>query len=226
MYKLAIFDFDGTLVDSAPGIIDVMYQVAREYEFSMEITEQWKDLIGVPLPHQVEIILPGHHSEYHKEIADRYRQIYDANSVTLCPPFPSLFKMLDSLKLARITTTIASSKRRDIVEPVLHHHQIRNFFDLVIGAQDVSQHKPHPESVHNTLEKLNILPEEAVVIGDSRYDLEMARNAGVDAIGVTTGIHSREVLLESKPISVVDNLDQVLEIILRGRQKQASQQVA
>ena len=221
MYKLAIFDFDGTLVDSAPGIVDVMLQVVQEYGFSMELMEQWKDLIGVPLPHQVEIILPGFTSEYHQQIADRYRQIYDCNLVALCPPFPSLFKILDSLNKNRITTTIASSKRRDIVEPILHHHKIRNFFPLVIGAQDVAKHKPDPESVLNTLAKFNILPEETVVIGDSRYDLEMARNAGVDAIGVTTGIHTREVLLESKPVSVVDNLDQVLEIILRGRQQVA-----
>jgi phosphoglycolate phosphatase len=90
---------------------------------------------------------------------------------------------------------------------------------MIVGAADVTHHKPHPESVHITMEKLGAKPEEVVVIGDSTFDLDMARNAGVDAIGVTTGIHTRELLKKSNPRHIVDGLYEVTPLILNGRMR-------
>ena len=217
MYKLAIFDFDGTLVDSAPGIVDVMRQCIEEYKLPQSVLEEWQVLIGVPLMRQMEIIFPEKPEEYWLEVATRYREIYDAKTIELCPLFPGLTRMLDSLQKAQIKISIATSKRRPLVEVVLKHHDLMKYFDLLVGAQDVSNHKPHPESVHITLEKLKIEASDAVVIGDSTYDLDMARNAGVDAIGVTTGVHNEVVLSKSEPKHIVGDLDDVLKIILNGR---------
>ena len=194
MYKLAIFDFDGTLVDSAPGIVEVMGQCIEEFNLPAAVLEEWRVLIGVPLMRQMEIIFPDRSEEYWLEVATRYREIYDAKTIELCPLFPNLTKMLDALQKAQIKISIATSKRRPLVEVVLKHHDLMKYFDLLVGAQDVSNHKPHPESVHITLERLQVLASDAVVIGDSSYDLDMARNAGVDAIGVTTGVHNEVVL--------------------------------
>lgn len=217
LYKLAIFDFDGTLVDSAPGIVDVMEQVVGEYELDAHILDQWRNLIGVPLPNQMEVIFPSHGPDFHLEVADRYRAIYDAQAVAICPLFPGLVNMLDRLNDCGIDITIATSKRRHLVEEVLQFHNLSGYFKLIVGAQDVTHHKPHPESVTYTMTKLSGKPEETVVIGDSIYDLDMARNAGVDAIGVTTGIHTRELLERCQPRHVVDGLDEVLPIILNGK---------
>ena len=85
----------------------------------------------------------------------------------------------------------------------------------------VSNHKPHPESVAITMEGLGHIADETVVIGDSVYDLEMANNARVDAIGVTTGIHDKDHLASKNPVSVVDSLEDVLEVILTGRHSQS-----
>ncbi len=217
MYKLAIFDFDGTLVDSAPGIIDVMRQVIEEYELHEDILTKWQDLVGVPLGRQMEIIFPNHSEEFWSEVADRYRAIYDGKTIEICPLFPDLLPMLNSLKDAGIKISIASSKRRPLIEVVLEHHKLSPFFELVVGATDITHHKPHPESVHHTIKLLGVQYADTVVIGDSIYDLEMARNAGVDAIGVTTGIHSREILITARPLYIVDSLDEVTRIILNGR---------
>lgn len=219
MYKLAIFDFDGTLVDSAPGIIDVMEQVVCEYEFTETVLTEWRQLIGVPLPRQMEIIFPDRTEAFHDTIANRYRAIYDTKAIEICPPFPGLLNMLARLKEADVQMTIASSKRRNLIETVLDHHRISDYFSLLVGAQDVSNHKPHPESVHHTVDKLGVLPANVVVIGDSSFDLEMARNARVDGIGVTTGIHTREILAQADPLHIVDGLEAVLPLILNGRMK-------
>jgi len=217
LYKLAIFDFDGTLVDSAPGIVDVMRQCVDEYTLPHTVLEEWRVLIGVPLMRQMEIVFPDSPEEYWLEVATRYREIYDAKTIELCPLFPGLTKMLDALQKAEIKISIATSKRRPLVEVVLKHHDLMKYFDLLVGAQDVSNHKPHPESVHITLDRLNVAPDDAVVIGDSTYDLDMARNAGVDAIGVTTGVHSEVILSKSEPKHIVAGLEDVLKIILNGR---------
>lgn len=217
MYKLAIFDFDGTLVDSTPGIVDVMKIVVEEYGFSPKTMEEWQHLVGVPLPKQMEIILPKEKESFHLEVANRYREIYDTMAIEICPPFPHLLPMLETLAEKGITVTIASSKRRNLVEIVLDHHQISAHFKMVVGAQDVTNHKPHPESVHQTVEKLGIELAETIVIGDSIFDLDMARNAGADAIGVTSGIHSREILAQSEPLHIVDGLEEVTRIILSGK---------
>lgn len=216
MYKLAIFDFDGTLVDSAPGIVDVMRECCVEYKFSSKTLELWSHLIGVPLVRQVEILFPDHPHEFHEEVAARYRVIYDTKAIEICPLFKGLEEMLRELKKAEILISIASSKRRHLIDLVVEYHSLAKYFSLIVGAEEVTKHKPDPESVFYTLEKLNTKVEEAVVIGDSSFDLDMARNAGVDAIGVTTGIHTREYLAKSEPKHIVDKLTDVTALILNG----------
>jgi len=216
LYRLAIFDFDGTLVDSAPGIVEVMRMCVEEYKLPMRIYNEWQMLIGVPLMRQMEIIFPDHAEEFWLEVATRYRAIYDVKAIEYCPLFPSLIDTLKSLKEADVKITIASSKRRHLVEAVLNHHELSHYFSLIVGAQDVANHKPHPESVHLTLQQMAIAKDDAIVIGDSTYDLDMAHSAGVDAIGVTTGIHTKEVLAGSSPKHIVAALYEVLPIILNG----------
>lgn len=216
MYKLAIFDFDGTLVDSTPGIVEVMREVVAEYNFSEETLELWSHLVGVPLLRQTEILFPDHKPEFHQEVTNRYRDIYDKKALEICPPFAGLEEMLRELKKAEILITIASSKRRHLIDNVLDHLALAGYFSMVVGASEVTKHKPDPESVHITVEKLGINPADAVVIGDSSFDLDMARNAGVDAIGVTTGIHTREHLSKSEPKHIVSGLQEVTPLILAG----------
>jgi len=194
-----------------------MRDIVGHYDLPNDTFQAWRDLIGVPLMKQMEIIFPTRDEEFHLKVANHYRAIYDTRVLEICPPFPGLTNMLAQLEEAKVRMTIASSKRRNIIEPVLEHHKISWYFDVVVGQTDVSNHKPHPESVHFIVNKLDIPHHEVVVIGDSSYDLQMARNAGVDAIGVTTGIHTREILAQSEPLHIVDGLDQVLPLILNGR---------
>jgi phosphoglycolate phosphatase len=219
LYKLAIFDFDGTLVDSTPGIVDVMKDVVVERGYSQEILDKWSLLVGVPLLKQMEILFPEQDAAFHEELANLYRHKYDNRVIEICPLFPGLTDMLEELHANNVFVTIATSKRRHLVEEVLDHHGLTRYFSMIVGAQDVSHHKPHPESVHLTTHSLKIDGSDAVVIGDSSFDLDMARNAGVDAIGVTTGVHTRELLEKSGPRHIVSGLHEVTPIILNGRRK-------
>ena len=155
MYKLAIFDFDGTLVDSTPGIVDVMKIVIDEYKFEPKMLDEWSLLVGVPLPKQMEIILPDRDADFHLEVANRYRAIYDTMAVEICPPFADMMPMLETLQSEGVTITIATSKRRNLVEVVLDHHKITDMFKMVVGAQDVQSQATsgvctpdHPKARH------------------------------------------------------------------------------
>ena len=145
MYKLAIFDFDGTLVDSAPGIVAVMRQVVEEYRFPHTILEEWKNLVGVPLMRQCEIIFPDRSEEFWLEVATRYRAIYDTQAIEICPLFPTLKQMLERLKQEQIKITIASSKRRYLISSVLDHHNPLVTLDQLLNdaKADVAQPADH-----------------------------------------------------------------------------------
>ena len=217
MYKLAIFDFDGTLVDSAPGIINVMKQVISEFGLPKATLEEWQHLVGIPLAKQMEVIFPDRDEQFRHRVLDRYRSIYDVKAVEICPPFPGLRPTLEGLRSSGVRSSIVSSKRRHLVDQVINHHGLANYFSLVIGAQEVANHKPHPEAVHINLKHHSLKSDDVIVIGDSTYDLDMARNAGVASIGVATGIHGKDVLKTSHPKCIVDRLEDVLPIILDGR---------
>jgi phosphoglycolate phosphatase len=214
--KLVIFDFDGTLVDSVPGIVKTMTAVGRKMNFPASIIDEWKDLIGLPIVRQMEIILPERDAAFHMEVVDCYRTIYDAEAVELCPLFPGVLEALKTIRDRGIMLSIATSKRHILVEAVLKSYNIDSWFELILGADDVKNHKPHPETVLTTLKKLSINPAEAVVVGDSTFDLQMAEEAGVDGIGVTTGTQTRDVLVVCKTISIVSHLSEIVPIILNA----------
>ena len=216
MYKLAIFDFDGTLVNSTPGIIDTMRLVKDFYGFDDIFVERWSHMIGISLRDQTRMLLPDEKPEFQLEVAEKYREFYNLNFLELCPPFEDLEHMLFELNSKDIKVTIASSKKSYLIEEVLAHLKMESSFKMVIGHDRVLNHKPHPESVSVTMKGLGHVEAETVVIGDSIYDLEMAKNAGVDAIGVVTGIHDRDHLAKAQPVSVVNSLKEVLEVILKG----------
>jgi phosphoglycolate phosphatase len=194
-----------------------MQAVLQKYGLPAHLINDWKNLIGVPLMRQMEIIFPDKDAGYHLELVTCYREMHDSKIIELCPLFEDLTEVLSRLKEDGVLLAIASSKRTAAVEIVLNYHDLSKYFSIVIGANDVANHKPHPESVLKILDILAIPNEQAVVIGDSSYDLDMARNAEVAAIGVTTGVHTAAVLALSNPLHIISRLNEVLQIIAQPR---------
>jgi HAD superfamily hydrolase (TIGR01549 family) len=202
-----------------------MRSVVEEFSFAPSVLEEWRHLIGVPLITQMEIILPNGDQAFHNQVIERYRTIYDACLLERTPLFPEALQTLEKLKQSGVKMAIVSSKRSVQVDRVLTHLKCSSYFDLVLGSQDVDHHKPHPQGVHLTLERLSADKKEAVVVGDSLYDLDMAHNAGVDAIAVTTGVHTRETLSTANPRFMVDRLSAILPIILNNESAVPAQAV-
>ena len=145
--------------------------------------------------------------------AAAYRRIFEENRKTLSPPvFPGVKETLRTLAERGHILTIASSRHAAGVIAFLEDFGIRDIFEYVLGAGDVEKAKPDPAPVLKTLEALDILPENALVIGDMPFDIMMGKGAGTSACGVTYGNSSRRELCESGADFVIDSFDELLAI--------------
>jgi len=213
MYKVFIFDFDGTVGDSTACIIASYRATFAKHKLAAPSSEMIVSTMGLVLPEVLRILLPGQSDELYESLAKGYRSAY----LGLLPANTRLYEGMDNL-LHSLTTrgaicTIATSKITTVAELSCEHLGIRQYFKLIVGSDKVEQHKPHPDTVLYTLKQLNISTGEAVVIGDSTFDLEMAHAAGVACIGVSWGAHGGEELLTAKPLAVVDRPSELLEYI-------------
>ncbi|MEN9203104.1 MAG: HAD family hydrolase [Thermostichus sp. DG_1_6_bins_120] len=191
--KLLIFDFDGTLVNSEPGILEAIRHTVTALDLPPEAVESWREMIGIPLERQLSVLLPQHAQHRIPEGVEIYRRYYEDIRPQHSEPFPGILELLASLA-GRIPLAIASSKQRESILPVLDQWGYRDLFEPIVSPAEVIHPKPHPDSVERILAYYNLAPAYTVLIGDTEYDMEMARRAGVGAWGVGWGIHPLERL--------------------------------
>jgi pyrophosphatase PpaX len=190
-----LFDLDGTLADTIELIIFCFRETLRILELPPRSDAQILSEIGRPLHLQARDIDP----ERAEEIFTLYQRLYAQHHDELVREFPGIRGSLAELVRRGYRLGVVTSKRSSSAGPDLEHFRLETFFEVVITADDTSQHKPHPEPVLEALRRLGGSPVEATFIGDSPYDLRCAHAAGVLAGAVAWGPFSREVLQAEKP---------------------------
>jgi len=115
-----------------------------------------------------------------------------------------------------LKTAVASSNPRKLIIRVLDLTGLLNYVDVVIGAEDVKRGKPHPYIIEEAVKRLGVKPFEAIYVGDTIYDVEAGKAAGVFTVAVLTGAASREKLENSRPDMIVENLKYLLEALSRS----------
>ena len=213
MIKLIILDFDGTLADTRGLIVKTMQQTLDALGLESRTDEQCAAMIGLPLKQAFTDLLPME-DEMGDRCAETYRRLFNENNaVYTVPAFPNVLETLHQLHEQGYTLTIASSRsHRSLMEFVEDMH-LDEVIPYVLGADDVKQAKPHPEPVLKTLETFGCKPEDAWVVGDTWYDIEMGRRAGVRTCGVTYGNGSREELIRAGADVLVDDFGELLNKI-------------
>ena len=212
--KLIILDFDGTLADTRGLIVQTMQQTIASLGLEPRTDEQCASMIGLPLKQAFTDLIPmtdamGEHC------VDTYRQIFNENNAAYTiPAFPNVLETLRLLSQKGYTLTIASSRsHRSLMEFVVNM-DLQEVLSYVLGADDVTQAKPNPEPVLKTLEKYGCTPDEVLVVGDTWYDIEMGRRAGVRTCGVTYGNGTREELLNAGADFLIDDFEELKSIIV------------
>ena len=211
--KLIILDFDGTLADTRGLIVKTMQQTLDALGLESRTDEQCAAMIGLPLKQAFTNLLPME-DEMGDRCAETYRRLFNENNaVYTVPAFPNVLETLHQLHEQGYTLTIASSRsHRSLMEFVEDMH-LDEVIPYVLGADDVKQAKPHPEPVLKTLETFGCKPEDTWVVGDTWYDIEMGRRAGVRTCGVTYGNGSREELIRAGADVLVDDFGELLNKI-------------
>lgn len=214
MVRLVIFDFDGTLGDTRQNIIITLQRTMRIMGLEVRDEATCAATIGLTLEDSFLKMYPDMSREDARKTVDVYRDIFYRSIEELQPElFPGVSDVVKKLHSKGIILSVASSRTSPSLLLFLRNMGIADYFSLVLGADNVEYHKPHPEAVERTLRELGVDAEEAIVVGDMPLDVEMAHRAGVVAVGVSYGNASREELVESSADYVIDNILPLIDIV-------------
>ena len=209
--KIAILDFDGTLGDTTAVIIRTMQATISELGLPARTDEECAAMIGLRLIEIPPVLFPE--CDLEGELyASTYRKLFkEFNTDGAVELYPNVIETLKALNERGIKLTIASSRSRSTLVQYVEHLGLSSIITSVLGADDVKQGKPHPEAVNMTLEHFGFRADEAIVVGDTIFDIEMGQNAGTRSCGVTYGNGSRESL--SKADYIIDDFAHLLDLI-------------
>lgn len=209
--KIIILDFDGTLGDTAAVILKTMHASIKELGLPSRTDEECAAMIGLRLVEIPPVLFPG--CDVDGELyAQTYRRLFHIFNVDgAVELYPNVFDTLTELKNRGFILTIASSRSNASLTEYVKGLNLGSMIDYVLGADDVVDGKPHPEAVNKTLEKYGFKSDEAIVVGDTVFDIQMGRNAGTRTCGVTYGNGSRESLADATWI--IDDFGQLLQVL-------------
>lgn len=212
MVKLVIFDWDGTLFDSIDKICESMLQAGRLANAPARQKEDIKNIIGLSLDKAVSVVWPELKSAHQNNLIEHYKRIYVAADQAPPSAYAGVLAVLDQLKAAGIQLAVATGKSRRGLDRVMALTKTENYF-VATRCADEALSKPHPLMLEQLLNELDTLPENAIMIGDTEYDLEMATNAGMKSVGVTYGAHHEGRLKACKPHAIIDHFTQLPTIL-------------
>jgi len=209
--KLVIFDWDGTLFDSIATIQSSIVLAARE-NGAVVSDETARHIIGLGLTAAQEILFPGPKRvpEFYKKFHLAYRDRYERAEESLML-FDGVYDLVSALKARGCTVAVATAKSRKGINRSLEKTGLADFVSYSRTPEECKP-KPHPQMILEILEESGVVAADAVMVGDTTHDLEMAERAGVAAIGVTYGAHTRQALASIDAVlsDTVSDLAQIL----------------
>ena len=207
-YKLAIFDWDGTLMDSVAHIVDSMQQAAYVVGEPVPSVSEVRHIIGLGLPEAIALLFPQASAVAREAIRQQYAQHFIAHSAAKSELFAGAESLLAQLHTVEMTLFFATGKSRIGLNRVLAQTGIGHYF-VATRCADETASKPHPLMLQQLLAYTNSAAEESIMIGDTSYDMEMAQKVSMPRLAVSYGVHSVDTLQTYQPIAIVDNLYQL-----------------
>lgn len=210
--RLAVFDCDGTLVDSQNSIIIAMAAAFEAHDCPSPEAEAVRRVIGLPLGKAIGKLIPEAGPEVHARLetayVDAFRALRQKGAVE-DPLYPGAPEALDALEAAGWILGVATGKSSRGLIATLETHGLTGHFQTLQTA-DGGPGKPNPDMLLKAMEETGAAPDKTVMIGDTTFDMEMARHAGVMALGVSWGYHPQEHLRSAGAEAVVDDFPELL----------------
>nr|WP_314898956.1 HAD-IA family hydrolase [uncultured Deefgea sp.] len=205
--QLIAFDFDGTLIDSTSAIVQSIQSAAIDIGVPPPSNERASHIIGLGLLDALRHAVPDLPQERYGELSERYRYHYLARDHEL-RLFAGIEVLLEELAADGYLLAVATGKSRAGLDRALISTGLGTWFQSSRCA-DECHSKPHPQMLEELMDEFNVLPEATLMIGDTTHDLNMARNAGVQAVAVTYGAHPRDVLEAESPAYCANSVEEL-----------------
>jgi phosphoglycolate phosphatase len=214
--RLAVFDCDGTLVDGQGAVIAAMMSAFAGHDVPMPAPALIRRVVGLSLPQAVQQLAPDADGDTVRTIVSGYKNAFRAarEAGELSEPlYAGITDLLEALSAAGCTMGVATGKSDRGLEHCLATHGIAHHF-ATLQTADRHPSKPHPAMLHAALDAVQVAPAHAVMIGDTAYDMVMAREAGARAVGVAWGYHEPAELLSAGAEFVAETADQLKAYLL------------
>jgi phosphoglycolate phosphatase len=202
-FDLVVFDWDGTLMDSAGCIASSLQAACKDLGYAVPSERDARYVIGLGLHDALAHVLPGVEAAAYKGVVERYRHhflLHDSGTNL----FPGIREMLHDLHLDGRLLAVATGKSRRGLDRALEATGLMHFFHATRCA-DESRSKPHPEMLHWIIEQLNVSPERTLMVGDTTHDMAMAHAAGIARLAVAHGAHEANDLVQYEPLACVSD---------------------
>jgi phosphoglycolate phosphatase len=207
-YDLIVFDWDGTLMDSEAKIVRCMQAAARDAGVSDPGAERVRHIIGLGLAEAMEALFPAESPAQRARLVEHYRRHFLEVDDTAMPLFPGVAEGLAGLAARGYLLAVATGKSRRGLDRVLDESGTRALFTASRCADETFS-KPHPQMLEEILDITGVDPGRALMVGDTVYDMQMARNARVPGLAVSYGVHAREQLLDCGALACLDTFPEV-----------------
>ncbi|MCQ4240691.1 HAD-IA family hydrolase [Stutzerimonas stutzeri] len=208
-YSLLIFDWDGTLMDSIGRIVESVCAAAKVCDLPVLDELAIKGIIGLALPEAIATLYPDLGDELRvAAFRDAYIEHYLALEAEPAALYPGVVEGLQQFREQGYRLAVATGKGRQGLDRVLAGQGLTDFFDVTRCADETAS-KPHPLMIQEILAHCGARPEQALMIGDSVFDLKMARRAGVDSVAVGYGAQPFEVLQACSPRFAINGFSEL-----------------
>jgi len=213
-FQLLIFDWDGTLMDSAGVIARCIQAASADLGWPVPSHADASHIIGLGLLEAVQTLFPDMPEGGHVQLADRYRYHFLSQDHEI-PLFEGARELIADLHARGHHLAVATGKARRGLARAFAHTGLEPFFHASRTADETFS-KPHPAMIEELLEELGIEPTQALMIGDTSHDLQMARNAGIASLAAGYGAHPAEGLAQYGPLAVCRHFDELAQWLLEN----------
>lgn len=214
-YKVIMLDFDGTTACTVPAIYHAAKRMLQLHGYEVDKDVVYKNF-GLALPFAFRCFAGDESIDDAtiEQMIVEYNDFYRNEAESLIELFEGVPETLDALKRAGVKIVIASNNVQPVIRRLTSNLGIADYIDDIVAVEDVENVKPAPDIALEVLRRCNIKGEEALVVGDSTFDMDMGREAGCHLCGVTYGSHTPEMLRETGARYIIDKFSDLLKIVL------------
>jgi len=213
MSTAIIFDLDGTLADSTDCVVYAAQHVGHIHGLRTVTDDQIRHRIGEPLGPMLAALF-GADGDLLQQLVKDYSTAYVQGTSTLERPFDGALALLETLRTEGRKIAIATGKSQNGAEHATARMGLAPYFDSIHGILPGTPGKPHPAVLQRAMQALGVDAANAVMVGDTTYDLDLSAAIGVDSVAVSWGVHDVETLRGRSPRALVHSMEELLEWLL------------